>query len=89
MTEKGRQPFHPVAVSKQGYPMLKEPWRKTKYYLGFGMCCYDQQVPDTCEHDRNPGAYKHLRIEPKKGATHDVYGYLLPLPPPRTTFEPS
>ena len=79
-----RQQLHPVEVSEQGYPMVKEPWSGT--YNGYGLCCHDQEVPDTCEHNRNPAAYKYLRDKPPKGARRDVYGHRLPLPPPRQTF---
>jgi hypothetical protein len=88
MTQQGPKTFHPVEVSLQGYPMFKNPWKKDIYYRGFGQCCIDQSIPTTCEHDRNPHLYKHLRVEPKEGAEIDVYGYPLPLPPPRKTFNP-
>jgi hypothetical protein len=89
MHQRGKVTFHPVEVSLQGYPMHKEPWKKVGCWRGYGVCCYEQALPTTCEHDRNPRAYKYLTVEPKKGATHDVYGHRLPLPGPRKTREPT
>ena len=93
MTQRGsgtQMKLHPVEVSEQGYPMLKEPWRKSKYGHGFGLCCDMQEQPMKCEHQRNGrAAYAHLRKEPPEGATHDVYGYLLPLPSARKTRKPT
>ena len=75
-------PLHPVEVSEEGYAMIKEPWRITKFGHGYGICCDDQQFPTKCEHQRDQDAYAYLRVEPEKGSTHDVYGYELP---PRLT----